>query len=273
LAGILRLNTGGTMPNIGFGTWGITPGADTKEMVKAALLAGYRLIDTARAYGNEADVGEAIRESGIPREEIFVTTKLWNSDQGYESALRAFGGSLERLGLEYIDLYLIHWPATPRRQSSWHALRELYKSKRARSVGVSNYTVRHMRELLEDTDVVPAVNQIEIHPFVYDEQRPIVEFCQQHDIVVEAYSPLARGSRVRNPQIRAIAERLGKTPAQVLLRWCIQHDTVPLPRSNSTGHITENFAVFDFELSSEDMHTLDGMNDGGRVAPDPHKMR
>lgn len=274
MAEMLQLNTGKSIPRIGFGTWQILPNGVAKQAVAVALKAGYRLIDTAKLYGNETGVGEAIRESGIPREEIFVTTKLWNDDQGHDSTLEAFDASLNRLGLDYIDLYLIHWPATPERHDSWEALTELYKGGRARNVGVSNYTIHHLQELLENTtDVLPAVNQIEFHPFVYEEQRPIVEFCQQHDIIVEAYSPLAHGGRVNDPSVQAIAGRLGKTNAQVLLRWAIQHDTVPLPRSTNPEHIAENLQVFDFELTLEDMHALNSLTDGTRVAPNPHKMR
>lgn len=274
MAEVLKLNTGGGIPRIGFGTYQIASDTAAKEAVAAALAAGYRLIDTARLYGNEVGVGEAIRESGIPREEIFVTTKLWNDDQGHKSTLEAFGASIKRLGLDYVDLYLIHWPATPRRQHSWNALVELYKSGWARNVGVSNYTIRHLQELLENTtDVVPAVNQIEFHPFVFEEQRPIVEFCQQHGIIVEAYSPLARGGRVNDPAVTSIAKRLGKTNAQILLRWCIQHDTVPLPRSTNPEHMAENLQVFDFDLTLDDMHALNNLTDGTRVAPDPHKMK
>lgn len=273
MAESLELNTGKSIPRIGFGTWQISPDSAAKQAVAAALAAGYRLIDTAKLYGNETGVGEAIRESGIPREEIFVTTKLWNDDQGYESTLEAFEASLRRLGLDYVDLYLIHWPATPERQDSWKALTELHKSGRARNVGVSNYTIRHLQELLANTtDAVPAVNQIEFHPFVYEEQRSIVEFCRQHGIVVEAYSPLARGGRVDDPAVQTIADAHGKTNAQILLRWAIQHDTVPLPRSTNSDHIIENLNVFDFELSPEDMHVLNNLTDGTRVAPNPHKL-
>lgn len=279
-----RLNTGLQIPRIGFGTWEVTPDNAAKAAVAAALEAGYRLIDTAKIYGNERGVGEAIRESDIPREEIFVTTKLWNSDQGYESALNAFDATLERLGLDYVDLYLIHWPAghhsgdaetnRTRRQQTWKAFEELAASKRARNIGVSNFVVHHLEELLQHANIVPAVNQIELHPFIFEEQRPIVEFCQQNDIVVEAYSPLSRGGRVNDPAVKAIADTHGKTGAQVMLRWAIQHGTVPLPRSVNPDHITENLQVFDFELTTEDMRELNKLTDkAARVAPDPHKMK
>jgi len=280
----IRLNTGISIPRIGFGTWEITPDSAAKAAVASALEAGYRLIDTAQMYGNERGVGEAIRESGIPREEIFVTTKLWNADQGHQSALEAFDASLERLGLDYVDLYLIHWPADfrsgdaetnrQRRRQTWKAFEELAKKKRVHNIGVSNFVVHHLEELLQHANVMPAVNQVELHPFIFEEQRPIVEFCQQHDILVEAYSPLSHGGRVNDPVVQAIAEEQDKTSAQVLLRWSIQHGAVPLPRSMNPDHIVENFQVFGFELSADDMHKLNKLTDkASRVAPDPHKMK
>lgn len=280
----VRLNTGLQMPHIGFGTWEITPDNVAKAAVAAALNAGYRLIDTAQMYRNERGVGEAIRESGIPREEVFVTTKLWTTDQGHESALAACEASLERLGLDYVDLYLIHWPAAfqggdaesnrQRRRQTWRAFEELVESKRVRNIGVSNFVVHHLQELLEHANVLPAVNQIELHPFIFEEQRPVVEFCQQNDILVEAYSPLSRGGRVNDPAVQTIADTHGKTAPQVLLRWAIQHGTVPLPRSVNPDHIAENLQVFDFELTPEDMRKLNKLTDkSARVAPDPHKMK
>lgn len=255
----LQLNSGQVIPTVGFGTWNIE--ADqTAEVVSAALRAGYRLIDTAKLYGNEAGVGEAVRNTGIPREDIFVTTKLWNEDQGYDSALRAFGASLERLGLDYVDLYLIHWPATDKRSDAWRALCEIYRDGRAKSIGVSNYNISNLQEVFGLNDVVPAVNQIEFHPFNFGFQKAIVEFCNRHNIVVMAYSPLRRFAGEGNEIIERVAQKVGRPASQVILRWCIQHGTVPLPRSTNPEHIRENLQVADFELSSEDMHAIDGVS-------------
>lgn len=266
---IVKLNTGARMPGYGFGTWKLKPGDETKKAVLEALETGYRLIDTARAYDNEKSVGEAIKESGVPREEIFITTKLWNRDQGYESALKAFDESLEKLGLEYLDLYLIHWPETDKRADSWRALLEIYKSGRAKAIGVSNYTVRHLEELLESSETVPVVNQVEFHPFIYEQQKELLEYCAQKRIVIEAYSPLARARDMENTILHAISQRHGKTVAQVMLRWAIQKDTVPIPKSSHASRITENFKVFDFELADEEMSTIDELSTGERVTWDP----
>ena len=250
------LNTGKKVPAIGFGTWQITDQA-AADFVSEALRVGYRVVDTAKIYGNERGVGQAIRDSGIPREEIFVTTKLWNDDQGYDSTLRAFDESMEKLGLDYLDLYLIHWPASSSRVDSWRAFEKLYNDGRIKAAGVSNFTVDHLRELAETSDFVPAVNQIEFHPFVYEDQREVLEYCIDKNILVESYSPLNRlGSGVPQP-IQDIADRLGKSPQQVVLRWCVQHDTLPLPRSTNPDHIASNFDIFDFELTADDMKTID----------------
>lgn len=255
----LKMSSGRTMPVIGFGTWQLSR-QEALQGVKAALEAGYRHIDTAKLYGNEAEVGQAVRGSGIPREQVFVTTKLWNSDQGYESALKAFDASLDRLGLEYVDLYLIHWPGydRPSRLDSWKALKEIEASGRAKTVGVSNFTVGHLRELKENTGDTPAVNQIEFHPFIYDEQRELLEYCEQAGIVFEAYSPLARG-RLTDRRLAEIGAHYGKSVSQIMIRWALQHGTVPLPRSSSRQHIKQNFDVFDFEISPPDMKEIDNL--------------
>lgn len=263
------LNNDIPIPGIGFGTWQIRFNGHAKKAVEVALGAGYRLIDTARIYGNEKGVGRAIRESGIAREEIFVTTKLWNFDQGYDKTIRAFESSLNNLGLEYIDLYLIHWPVPDKRLESWRAMEGIYKSGRMRSIGVSNFTVSHLEELLQHAEVTPAVNQIEFHPFIYNDQKKLLDYCQQQGIIIEAYSPLAHGERLHDPVITAIASGHQKTNAQVLLRWCIQHGTVPLPKSSHLERIAENLAVFDFELTDGDMDKLNGLSDGSRTCWDP----
>lgn len=268
----LRLNTGAAIPAVGFGTWEISSDDAAQQAVVAALQAGYRLIDTAKIYGNEKGVGAAVQASGIPREEIFVTTKLWNDDQGYDSAFAALDTSLQNLGLEYVDLYLIHWPATRHRHDAWRAFEELQKSGKAKNIGVSNYTVDHLSQLLEQSSVVPAVNQVEFHPFIYEQQKKLLEFCGQHGIVVEAYSPLSRLADARSEAIERIAAQTGKSPQQVVLRWCVQHGTVPLPRSSNPEHIKSNLEIFDFELSKDDMEQLDTLSDGERVTWDPADM-
>jgi diketogulonate reductase-like aldo/keto reductase len=247
--------------------WQAPAGAQTKGAVLMALRAGYRHIDTARIYGNEADVGEAVRESGIPREEIFVTTKLWNEDQGYDSARRAFDASLVRLGLEYVDLYLIHWPVPGKRSESWRALEAIAAEGRARSIGVSNFLVPHLEELLGSAKEVPAANQIELHPFL--QQRETRALCKKHDIVVQAYSPLTRGRRLDDPVVTAIAGRVGKTPAQVVLRWGLQHGHAILPKSVREARIRENADLFGFTLDAEAMKQLDALDAGHAVAWDP----
>jgi len=235
--------------------------------VLSGLQAGYRLIDTAKVYGNEPGIGQAVRESGIPRKEIFVTTKLWTNDLGYDSTLRAFDKSLERLGLEYIDLYLIHWPGNEpaRRRESWQALEEVYKSGRVKAIGVSNYMLGHLEELLGYAKITPAVNQIEFHPFVYDDQAPILEACHEQGIVVEAYSPLGHGRHMREPQVQKIAKAGGKTTAQIMLRWAIQHHAVPIPKTSHLERMRENLDIFDFELSAEDMDVLDALSRGDHI--------
>lgn len=256
----IKLNNGVDMPVVGFGTWQILFNGLAYNAVAEALEVGYRLIDTARIYGNEKGVGRAIRESEVARNEIFLTTKLWNSGRGYEKALEAFDGSLQRLGLEYIDLYLIHWPAAKKRQEVWQAMEEIYESGRAKAVGVSNYDIVHMREILDSGGLVPAVNQIELHIFNYAEQKQLIEFCQEHGTVIEAYSPLAQATNMTNEIINRLAAKYDKTYAQVMLRWCLQHDTVPLPKSTNPDRIRENFNIFDFEISEEDMRELDNIS-------------
>ncbi|MEX0881757.1 MAG: aldo/keto reductase [Candidatus Saccharimonadales bacterium] len=260
MPGRVKLNNSEKMPAFGFGTWNLT-GSKCVESTGEALRVGYRLLDTARIYGNETEVGEAIRQSPIPREDIFITTKLWPNDFGYETALRAFDESLERLMLEYIDLYLIHWPRDDKekRQQSWLALVELAKQGLAKSIGVSNYGIEHLEETL-NSGFAPAVNQIEFHPYIYEEQRPILEFCKKHSIIVEAYSPLSQGHGLNSITVRDISERTGRTPAQVVLRWAVQHDTIPIPKSAHAERIRENFKVFDFELSTDDMKMLDELS-------------
>jgi len=264
------LSHGGEMPVLGLGVWEAS-GKKCVEAVKHALRVGYRLVDTAKIYGNEKEVGVAVRESGVPREDLFVTTKVWTSDQGYESTLRACDASLERLGMEYVDLYLIHWPGSKKRADTWRALVELKELGKARAVGVSNYYPHHLQEVLNAGPLVPAVDQIELSPFLHP--REVAEFCRQRGIVVEAYSPLARGKRLKDAELAAVARKYGKTPAQVMLRWSLQHGYVVIPKSVRPERIEENADVFDFMLAPADMDVLDGLHDGFRTCWDPSEMR
>lgn len=263
----LPLATGAAIPQVGLGVWQSPQGAPTRNAVLAALELGYRHVDTARVYRNEADVGAAVRASGVPREQVFVTTKLWNDDQGYDSALRALDASLARLGFDYVDLYLIHWPVPGRRRESWRALERAFADGKARAIGVSNYMVRHLREVLGEAKVAPHVNQIELTPFL--QRRDTVVLCREHGIVVEAYSPLTRGQRLGDPRLVAIASAIGRSPAQVLLRWGIQHGHVVLPKSIHRERITENAAIFDFKLDPAAMATLDALDEGLATGWDP----
>jgi diketogulonate reductase-like aldo/keto reductase len=267
----IALNTGARIPQVGLGVWQTPRGSTTRAAVEAALAAGYRHVDTARIYGNEADVGAGLRASGIPRAELFVTTKLWNQDQGYDAALAAFDASLSRLGLDHVDLYLIHWPVAGKRRESWRALERLHAEGRARAIGVSNYLEPHLRELLAEAKVVPAVNQIELSPFL--QRRETVSLCRQHGIVVEAYSPLTHGVRLEHPTVLDIARRVKRSAAQVLLRWGIQQQLVVLPKSTQPRRIAENAALFDFTLDPDAMTTLDGLEEGLTTGWDPATQR
>jgi len=265
----LRLNNGVEMPQLGFGVF-LVPADEVVEPVRAALDVGYRLIDTAKLYGNEEGVGRAIRDSGIPREEIFVTTKVWNADHGYDATLRAFDDSQKRLGLDVVDLYLIHWPSPQRNLyvETWRALERLYADGRVRAIGVSNFTVAHLQRLLDETSVVPAVNQVELHPGFAQEQ--IRAFDHRHGILTESWSPLGRGHGLLDSQlVTAIADAHGKTPAQVVLRWHIQLGCVVIPKSAHEERIRENIDVFDVELTEAEMAALSALTEPGRVGPDP----
>jgi methylglyoxal/glyoxal reductase len=257
------LNNGVKIPLLGLGTWDATGRTGLRAMLWA-LEAGYRLIDTARSYGNETEVGEAVRQSGLPREEIFVTTKVWPSDFGYERTLRAFEASRKRLGLEVVDLYLIHWPGDDagERAESWLACEKLLADGLCRAIGVSNYSESELEEILarRPTGVVPAVNQVPFSPF--NQQRHLHEFCRSRGIRLEGYSPLRRGAALREPVIRSLAEAHGKTPAQILIRWALQKEVVTIPKSIHQERIIENAGVFNFSLSPGDMAELDAL--GGR---------
>ena len=263
----LTLNDGRRIPQLGLGVWQAPRGQVTRAAVSAALRLGYRHIDTARIYGNEADVGAAVRDSGIARAEVFVTTKLWNDDQGYDSTLRAFDASLDRLGLDYVDLYLLHWPVAGKRLQSWRALERIHGEGRARSIGVSNFLEPHLLELLGACQTPPALNQIELTPFL--QRRATVALCKQRGIAVEAYSPLTRGLRLAHPAVQEVAHEAGRTPAQVLLRWGIQHGHVVLPKSTHSERIAENAAVFDFSLDTAGMAALDALEENLVTGWDP----
>jgi len=264
----VTLNDGNTIPQIGFGVFQV-PEEETYNAVTAALQAGYRSIDTAKAYGNEEGVGKAIADSGIAREELFVTTKLWNDDHGHDEALKAFDTSLSKLGLDYLDLYLIHWPvpAQDRYVDSYKAFEQLRSEGRVRSIGVSNFTEAHLQRLLAETSVVPVLNQVELHPNFT--QKELRAFHAEHNIVTEAWSPLAQGDLLDNAKLGTIAQAHGKTPAQVVLRWHMQLGNVAIPKSVTPERIAANIDVFDFELTGDEMVTIDTLGNGERRGPDP----
>jgi 2,5-diketo-D-gluconate reductase A len=264
----LDLGDGHRIPQLGFGVFQVPP-EDTAEIVRHALKTGYRSIDTAAAYENEAGVGEALSESGLQREEVFITTKLWNSDQGHDSALRAFERSLERLGLEYVDLYLIHWPAPDKGKyvETWQAFTELRSEGRARSIGVSNFLPEHLERIVDATGVVPALNQIELHPRL--QQAELRRVHERHGILTEAWSPLGQGAVLDEPAIEEIAKAHDRTPAQVVLRWHIQLGNVVIPKSVTPERIEENFRIFDFELAEDEMNALAELEARERTGPDP----
>jgi diketogulonate reductase-like aldo/keto reductase len=265
----LPMNNGVTIPQLGFGVF-LVPDTETSVAVRTALDTGYRHIDTAKLYQNEAGVGAAIAESGIPRDELFVTTKVWNSEQGFDSALASFEASMDRLGLEVLDLLLIHWPAPAlnRYVDTWRAFEKLYAEGRVRAIGVSNFSIPHLERLFEETSVVPAINQIELHPLL--PQAELREFHAKHGILTEAWSPLARGGPVlAHPLLAEIAARVGKTPAQVILRWHLELGNVVIPKSVTPARIRENFDVFDFSLTSDDVEAITGLETGDRIGPHP----
>ena len=254
-----KLNNGVEIPYLGLGVYQTPPGEATMRAVSFALKIGYRHIDTAELYGNEADVGRALLASGIEREEIFITTKVWNSNQGYNSTKRACQASISRLGLSYVDLYLIHWPVQVTGRDTWRAMTELLKEDRVRAIGVSNYSIEELKDILETSDIVPAVNQVEFHPFFY--QKDLLQFCNKNKIHLESYSPLTRGKRLNHPNILRIGKKNGKTSAQVLIRWALQHGLIVIPKSVHEARIKENSKVYDFDLDTEDMNVLDSMNE------------
>ena len=263
----VALSDGNSMPLLGLGVWDAKSGKETYDAVIHALSKGYRHIDTAEMYGNEKDVGSAVIVSGIAREEIFITTKLWDSGLGYDHALNAFDVSLKKLNLEYIDLYLIHWPEKGSRQEIWSALERIKKEGRSLSIGVSNFAPKHLNEILINANFTPVVNQIEMSPFLH--QQEISSFCKKENIHLTGYCPLARGTRFNNPVLCRVAEETNKTAAQVMIRWAIQNGNTVIPKSVRPKRIEENANVFDFELREDQIKILDELEEGLRFCPDP----
>ncbi|HRN24984.1 MAG TPA: aldo/keto reductase [Ignavibacteriaceae bacterium] len=265
----LEMNNGIEIPQFGLGVYLTKSGTECVNAVTWALEAEYKHIDTARIYGNEREVGEAVRQSGIKRDELFITTKLWNDDHGYESALKAFDKSLKTLNTDYIDLYLIHWPVKDKRKDSWKALEKIYESGYCKSIGVSNYMISHLNELFSYANIIPVINQVEFSPYNY--QKELLEFCIKNKIILEAYSPLTRMKKHDDPKVLSIAKKHNKTVAQVLIRWAIEQEIVVIPKSAHKERIIENANVSDFELDEFDMKILDNLDEGFRVSWDPTK--
>jgi diketogulonate reductase-like aldo/keto reductase len=262
------LHNGVKMPWLGFGVYQIRDGSAVKKAIVEAFELGYRSIDTAAMYGNEVGVGAAVNESEIKREDIFVTTKVWNSKQGYDNTLQAFEESIKKLNLDYIDLYLIHWPVSGKFTDTWKALETLYREKRVRAIGVSNFLQHHLQELLDSTEIVPMVNQMEFHPYLL--QKDLLEMCASTNIQFEAWSPLMKGRNFSEPVFIELAHKYNKTPAQIILRWDLQHEVVTIPKSEKRERIKENSEIFDFEISEEDMNRIDGLDNASRFGPDPN---
>ena len=264
---IITLNNRIKIPMFGLGTYLNDNGKQTIDSILYALEIGYRHIDTAAMYENEKEVGIAIRESGIPRDEIFITTKLWNSDHGYENTFKAFHCSLDLLGLDYINLYVIHWPVENLRLESWRALEKLYNEGLCKSIGISNYMERHLDELLNNSFVIPVVNQVEFSPFLY--LKELQNYCELKGIALESYSPLTKGHKLNNLKLIDIACRYNKSTSQILIRWCLQKGVIVIPKSSQKQHIKENADIFDFNISEVDMNKLDNLNENYHSSWDP----
>lgn len=261
------LHNGVEMPWFGLGVFKVEEGQELVNAVKTAIEYGYRSIDTAAIYGNEAGVGQGIRAANIVREELFITSKVWNSEQGYEATIAAYEESLTKLGLDYLDLYLIHWPVAGKYKETWRALETLYKEGRVKAIGVSNFQIQHLEELMKDAEIKPMVNQVEYHPRLT--QKELQAFCQQHGIQLGAWSPLMQGQLLDNPELQNLASKRGKSVAQIILRWDLQNGIVTIPKSTKEHRIAENATVFDFELTAEEMKSIDSLNQNHRVGPDP----
>jgi 2,5-diketo-D-gluconate reductase A len=268
----LVLNNGVEIPQLGFGVFKVPP-EETRQAVLSALETGYRHIDTAKLYDNETEVGAAVLDSGLMRDEVFVTTKVWNTDQGYDATLRAFDASLERLGLDVLDLYLIHWPAPARDLyvDTWRAMEQLYRDGRVRAIGVSNFQPDHLRRLLDRCDVVPVINQVELHPYL--QQNEARKAHEELGVLTEAWAPIARGGALlEDPVITALADKHARTPAQVVLRWHIELGNVVIPKSVTPARVAENFSIFDFTLDGADLAEIAALDRGERTGPDPDRL-
>ncbi|SES96059.1 Aldo/keto reductase [Salinibacillus kushneri] len=267
LTSTVTLHNGVKIPWVGLGVYKVEKGTEAVDTVKAALDLGYRSIDTAAFYENEKEVGQAIRESGLNREDIFVTSKVWNTEQGYEETLKAFDDSLQKLGLGYIDLYLIHWPVPGKFKDTWRALEEVYEQGKVRAIGVSNFQIHHLEELMKEAKIKPMVDQVEFHPQLY--QKDLLDFCKENEIQLEAWGPLGRSRYLDDPVLNEIAEKYGKTAAQVILRWEYQHEIVIIPKSTKPHRQKENADIFDFALTAEDMKKIDALNQDKRTGKHP----
>ncbi|EEL20266.1 YtbE (Aldo/keto reductase YtbE) [Bacillus cereus Rock1-3] len=265
------LNNGVEMPWFGLGVFKVEEGPELVEAIKSAIKAGYRSIDTAAIYGNEKAVGEGIRAgieaTGISREELFITSKVWNADQGYDETIAAYEESLKKLELDYLDLYLVHWPVEGKYKDTWKALETLYKEERVRAIGVSNFQIHHLQDVMKDAEIKPMINQVEYHPRLT--QKELQAFCKEQGIQMEAWSPLMQGQLLDNETLQEIADKHGKTTAQVILRWDLQNGVITIPKSTKEHRIIANADVFNFELTKEDMEKIDALNQNHRVGPDP----
>ncbi|HGE5780063.1 TPA: aldo/keto reductase [Bacillus pseudomycoides] len=267
----VALHNGVEMPGFGLGVFKVEEGPELVNAVKTAIKQGYRSIDTASIYANEKAVGEGIREgikeAGVSREDIFITSKVWNRDQGYEETLAAYEESLKKLELDYLDLYLVHWPVEGKYKDTWRALEKLYKEGRVRAIGVSNFQIHHLKDVMEGAEVKPMINQVEYHPRLT--QKELRDFCREQGIQMEAWSPLMQGQLLDNPALQEIADKYGKTTAQIILRWDLQNEVVTIPKSTKEHRIIQNADIFNFELTKEDMEQIDALNQNHRVGPDP----
>lgn len=263
-----KLHNGIEMPWMGLGVYKMdVENGEARDAVLSAIENGYRSIDTASFYKNEEGVGEALSRTSVPREDLFITTKVWNDEQGYEETLEAFERSLQKLGLEYVDLYLVHWPVPGKYKDTWRALEKLYNDGKVRAIGVSNFLPHHLDELMKDATIKPMVNQVELHPQL--NQPELRAYCDEHDIQLEAWSPLARGKFFDDPLIQELSEKYGKTPAQIILRWDYQHRVVTIPKSSNPERQAENADIFDFELSAKEMNRMESLNEDERIGPHP----